>query len=164
MKPLTIRLNDKRECGTCSLCCKVMGVQEGDFHKPKDVWCPCAKKGLGCLVYDNRPSKCRDFNCLWVTGQFGHPEHRPDKIHGVVTSSTDGKNWVIHEDPGYEGYARRVLKDAITAWLDLGPEHYVIIVCGSKRSFNGDIRTFKRLKAAGTSEVLGAQDVTEITK
>jgi hypothetical protein len=137
-----------------------MGVEEGDFHKPKDRWCPHALKKRGCACYETRPTKCRDFNCLWVTGQFGEAAHRPDKIHGVVTATTTGENWVIHEDPGYEGYARRVLKPAIDAWLDRGPSHYVIVVCGSKRSFNGDIRTFERLRAAGTSEVHGAYDVT----
>lgn len=159
---MIIHLKDEaRQCGSCTLCCKVMGVHEGDFHKPKDRWCPHALKHAGCGIYETRPTKCRDFNCLWVTGQFGHPEHRPDKIHGVVTSSTDGKNWVIHEDPGYEGFARQALKPAITAWLDRGEEHYVIVVCGNKRSFNGDMRTFERLKAAGTAEVLGAADITE---
>jgi Fe-S-cluster containining protein len=156
-----IVINEKpRECGGCTLCCKVMGIQEGEFHKPKDEWCPHTKKGTGCGCYSTRPTKCRDFSCMWLTGQFGQTEHRPDKIHGVVIPTTDGRNWVIIEDPGYEGFARQVLKPAITLWLDRGMEHYVIVVCGKKRSFNGDSRTFQKLMADGAPEVLDAQAVT----
>jgi hypothetical protein len=161
MNQKTIVINEQpRICGACNLCCKVMGVQEGEFHKLKDHWCPHTSKGCGCSIYESRPTKCADFNCLWVTGQFGDAQHRPDKIHGVVTTTTDGKNWIIHEDPGYEGHARQVLKPAITTWLDRGSEYYVIVVCGSKRSFNGDTRTFQKLMDAGAPEVLDAKGVT----
>jgi hypothetical protein len=153
--------DETRHCGDCTLCCKVLGVEEGDFHKRKDQWCAHATKRHGCGIYETRPSKCRDFACLWLTGQFGRDEHRPDKIHGVVTPTTDGKNWVIHEDPGFPGHARAVLKRAITTWLDRGKEFYVVVVCGDKRSYNGDVRTFKQMIDAGAPDFAGARDITE---
>ena len=146
-------------CGECTLCCKVMGIQEGDFHKPKDVWCPHAKKGHGCGIYATRPTKCADFQCLWLSGD-GPSEKRPDRIHGFFTMTTDGKNLVLHEDPGYAGQARRAVKREIEHWLDQGPEFYVIVVCGTARSFFGDIRTFRRLESADTVEVVGARNIT----
>ena len=38
---IPLRLNEaKRECGTCTLCCKVYNVQlSPDLMKPKDEWC-----------------------------------------------------------------------------------------------------------------------------
>lgn len=153
-----------RECGSCTLCCKVMGVTEGDFHKPKDQWCVHASKAHGCGIHETAafPTKCRDFQCLWLLGKMLEAD-RPDKVHGVVTPTTDGVNWVIHEDPGYAGHARRMLKPMIDAWLDLGAARYVIVVCGSQRSFMGDVRTFRQLQAREAPEVIGARDITEPT-
>jgi hypothetical protein len=150
---------EARACGPCSLCCKVMGIKDGDFDKPKDQWCPHAKKGRGCGIYPTRPSKCRDFQCLWLVGAFGGPEHRPDKIHAVVTPTTDKKNWVIHEDPGYAGHARRVLKPVIDQWLKRDVSHYVVVVCGTKRVFFGQRQKFEQLRTAGADEVNQIRDV-----
>jgi hypothetical protein len=152
---------EPRVCGPCRACCKVMGVQEGDFHKPKDRWCPHVC-GHGCNTYATRPQPCRDFDCLWLTG-FGGPEHRPDKIHGVLTATKDGGSWVIHEDPGYEGHARAVLKPQIDQWVARGAAFYVVVVCGTKRAFFGDQQTWARLMASAAPEVVGAQAVTMTT-
>lgn len=153
-----------RECGNCRLCCKVMGVAaEGDFpHKLKDHWCPHVC-GHGCAIYARRPSPCRDFTCLWLTG-FGYDAHRPDKLHGVITATADGANMVIHEDPGYEGHARQALKPYIDQWLARGPAYYVVVVCGTKRAFLGDQRKFDQLKASDAAEVVGALDMTMVPR
>lgn len=91
----------ERSCGSCSLCCKVMGVQDPALEKPVGVWCEHAQKGRGCGIYSTRPSACRDFKCLWLGAEFGRfPQFRPDKIHGLLTPTSDGKNFVVHEDPG----------------------------------------------------------------
>jgi uncharacterized protein len=158
-KPLVINLNPDRVCGPCTLCCKVMGVHDGDFNKPKDQWCVHTKKGVGCTIYADRPAKCRGFECLWLQHRFGGPEHRPDKIHGVVTPTSDGENWAIHEDPGYPGVARAALQPYIDYWLNAGRAHYVIIVNGDRRTFLGDAQTYATLQQRGMPEVAGAQNV-----
>ena len=40
-----------------------MGVPEvkKDFE-----WCPHCNPGSGCTIYQNRPVRCRDFNCQWL--------------------------------------------------------------------------------------------------
>lgn len=54
----------QRQCGTCSLCCKVMGVPE---VKKDHEWCPhVALPGGGCKIYAQRPERCRDFHCQWL--------------------------------------------------------------------------------------------------
>lgn len=87
-------------CGPCTLCCKVLAVKEID--KPTNTWCKHASRASGCGIYDTRPTSCRQFNCVWLSNNLA-PHLRPDKIHGVITLTTDGKNIVVFEDPGYPG-------------------------------------------------------------
>ncbi len=54
-----------RECGTCTLCCKVYALPE--LEKPPGVWCKHCAPGKGCKIHDAPPDPCRLFNCLWMT-------------------------------------------------------------------------------------------------
>lgn len=136
-------------CGPCTLCCKLLGVPE--LEKAPDVWCQHATKGKGCAIYRQRPGRCQEFECLWLAGLFGDGEvqFRPDQLHAVIRPTIDGKNLVIHEDPGWRGHARLKLRLLTKEFVKKGPEHYVIIVCGKERVFVGDPRKFRELKAAG---------------
>lgn len=53
-----------RSCGSCTLCCKVLAIDE--LHKPHGEWCPHAKPGRGCAIYAERPGSCREFHCGWL--------------------------------------------------------------------------------------------------
>jgi len=152
-------INEKpRECGECTLCCKVLGIKTDELQKAKDTWCDFAQKKCGCSIYHARPTVCREFECLWLRGQFGGIELRPDKIHGVVTPTTDGSNWVIHEDHGYPGHARQALMPIIKAWLAQKQSNYVIVVTGTKRSYLGHPDTFAKLQGT-VDELTGMRDV-----
>ena len=71
------------QCGTCTLCCKLVHVYEID--KPMGKWCPHCSLGKGCQIYETRPSECKTWNCLWLQGAFGNdPDLRPDKCKVVV--------------------------------------------------------------------------------
>jgi uncharacterized protein len=76
----------KNTCGTCTMCCKIMGVPDME-PEPKQAhkWCQHCLIGKGCGIYDARPSSCREFECLWLKDTRGifKPEDRPDKT-GVV--------------------------------------------------------------------------------
>ena len=55
-----------RSCGSCSMCCYVMGVE--DIGKPKSQWCQHCKPGKGCSIYADRPATCKSsFNCMSVS-------------------------------------------------------------------------------------------------
>jgi hypothetical protein len=86
-----------RLCGDCTLCCKVMAIEE--FEKPAGSWCPHCKPGRGCLVYERRPAECRKYDCLWLIDvRFG--EHwKPSRSKLVLTLSADGIE--IRCDPGF---------------------------------------------------------------
>lgn len=56
-----------RECGDCSLCCKIPFVAE--LNKAVDQWCQHCKPGKGgCTIYESRPEVCRTFQCEWIKG------------------------------------------------------------------------------------------------
>jgi len=74
-------LSKFRECGECSLCCKVVEIEETE--SPRNEWCKhCDPGKAGCTIHSERPDSCRNCDCLWLQGMFDD-EHKPDKT-GVV--------------------------------------------------------------------------------
>jgi hypothetical protein len=93
----------RRECGDCSLCCKVMAIEE--LTKPAGSWCAHCAPGRGCRNYPNRPRECRDFSCLWlIDSRFG-THWKPNSAKLVLTTSADGLE--IRCDPGFPGAWRK---------------------------------------------------------
>ena len=84
-----------RQCGDCSLCCKVLGIPE--LHKPKDSWCPNFTAGIGCRIYTERPPSCRSFVCRWLSDPAMGPEWKPSACKMVVDSKPS--LFVVHVDP-----------------------------------------------------------------
>ena len=84
-----------RECGTCTLCCKVLGI--GALDKPAGTWCPHCRPGQGCTIYESRPEECRTFLCDWLRNEALGPEWKPEKSKIVLASS--GKNILAYVDP-----------------------------------------------------------------
>jgi hypothetical protein len=84
-----------RQCGDCSLCCKVLGIPE--LEKPKDAWCPNFLAGTGCRIYADRPPSCRNFVCRWLSDTAMGPEWKPNVCKMVVDSKPS--LFVVHVDP-----------------------------------------------------------------
>jgi uncharacterized protein len=85
-------------CGNCTLCCKLLGVQELD--KPPNKWCVLCDIGEGCSIYPDRPRTCRDFECGYLLSNLPI-NFRPDKLHMVITGETADGSVLIHVDPHY---------------------------------------------------------------
>ena len=52
-----------KDCGECSLCCKLLDVP--GLAEPGQ-WCPHCQPGKGgCLIHDDRPEICLGFDCFW---------------------------------------------------------------------------------------------------
>jgi hypothetical protein len=79
----------ERTCGTCTLCCKVMGIVE--LEKPPDRWCAHCKPGQGCDIYETRPTSCRTFVCGWLTDPTMPAEMRPDRTKVVLYADANGR-------------------------------------------------------------------------
>ena len=93
-----------RACGTCTLCCKVIAVD--DFDKKPGVWCPHCIRGKGCGIYEARPTDCRTFFCHWMTEKSLGPEWKPEKSK-LVAVPGDGGHMTVFVDPGTPGAWRQ---------------------------------------------------------
>jgi hypothetical protein len=54
-----------RECGTCTVCCTHLTIDDPDLQKPAGVACCNLRPEGGCRIYDSRPHTCRTFYCGW---------------------------------------------------------------------------------------------------
>lgn len=118
-----------RMCGPCSLCCKVLGIEE--LNKPKNVWCVNAKRGHGCVVHETIiPQSCIDFVCMWLEKEHKdgglREEFRPDKIHAVLTWLPKGSPGIcVRVDPGYPN-SHKIFP--LSAFIDYVRQKVVLVV------------------------------------
>lgn len=75
-----------RQCGQCTLCCKLVPVSEID--KPANKRCAHQRAFKGCAIYASRPLTCRLWSCVWH-GDEGSGLSRPDQSHYVVDPVPD---------------------------------------------------------------------------
>ncbi len=86
-----------RECGTCTMCCKVFRIPEVD--KVAGQWCRHVAQGRGCSIHATRPDVCRTFFCHYLrNGQLG-PEWKPAQAKFVLYTEMNGKRLVVATDP-----------------------------------------------------------------
>jgi hypothetical protein len=92
----------KRECGSCRLCCKILGVPNFIGKPDPHGWCAHACAG-GCAIYSDRPQECRDFNCMWLLDERFGEYWKPSKSKIVINPKLDGdKAYVAFVvDPDY---------------------------------------------------------------
>lgn len=77
-----------RSCGSCSLCCTVLRVDE--LQKLGGV--PCSKLGAageGCSIHATRPGICRRYRCLWLQGRLEAGD-RPDRLGAILDLLSEG--------------------------------------------------------------------------
>ena len=99
---------DKRSCGECVACCVYLKISE--LNKPGLTPCQhlkeltgehtCSTEG-GCSVYEDKPTVCRDYRCLWLNGH-GAEEDRPDKS-GLLMDTIHQVGNAIECKPIWEG-------------------------------------------------------------
>lgn len=105
-----------RPCGSCSLCCKVIGI--GALNKPAGRWCPHFSRGQGCAIYAGAPSECRSFQCFWSTEVLKTDEWKPDRCKLVVWSDKPDRI-IVDVDGDYPNAWRRApYYNQIKAWSD----------------------------------------------
>ena len=125
-------MNESRSCGDCLLCCKLPAIPS--LQKPAFTWCKNAKVGHGCSAYDQRPTECRDFNCLWLTNLHLGDEWQPSRARFYIDPKSNG-NLVVMVDPSFPQAWR---KPIYYEWLrKVGVQLmekgcYVLILVGKK--------------------------------
>lgn len=82
----------QRECGDCTVCCTILGVNEIGKLPQETCEHVCADK---CAIYENRPHSCREFECLWLSGAIpGDERRRPDNL-GLMFVPNNDYQWMI---------------------------------------------------------------------
>lgn len=86
-----------RECGDCTMCCKLAAVPE--LAKPANVWCKHVAQGVGCKIHDTRPTSCSTFDCQWLLDPTLGPEWKPNHAKFLLWRTPAG-SWLVAVDPG----------------------------------------------------------------
>jgi len=117
-----------RECDGCTLCCKLIGVEE--LAKPAGVQCPNNSGCGGCGIYETRPPSCRTFHCGYLLAPYLGPEWRPDIAKFLLVSTVDGMLMVAHVDPDYpDAWRREPYQSRLREWARLGlPSRASVVV------------------------------------
>lgn len=85
-----------RSCRECSLCCRVLGVDE--IEKPPNAACPNCVAAVGCRIYESRPDECRDFYCGYLTLPMVDEKWFPARSGMVVYPAPEGNRLTVHVD------------------------------------------------------------------
>jgi len=89
-----------RACGSCSLCCTLLRVDE--LAKLGGTPCVHQRAEGGCAIHARRPAICRRYRCLWLAGALEEGD-RPDRLGAVLDLASRGglPELVVHErEPG----------------------------------------------------------------
>ena len=126
-----------RECGTCTLCCKVAAVEE--LSKPNGAWCHHCVKGQRCAIYDARPPSCRSFYCQWMIETGLGPEWKPERAKFALVKTEAGRRLTALVDPGFpSAWRRSPYYENLKQWATLGaarlPQLYLVDVLIGIRS------------------------------
>jgi hypothetical protein len=89
--------NRVKSCGSCSLCCKVLAVDQ--LKKPMGAWCPHHGAGAGCTIHATRPHACRTFDCVWLMDPEMPQRFRPDRTKVVLDQDAAGRRLIARCDP-----------------------------------------------------------------
>ena len=123
------RLVPGRECGSCSMCCKVYNIAE--INKPAGKWCPHCKPKKGCVIHDALPRQCAEFNCQWRLQEQMPAHWKPDQAKMVVTiHPVNGYVLVQVDHSAPSAWRRQPYYDQLRIWakqnLHLG---IYVLVC-----------------------------------
>lgn len=96
-------MSTMNSCGECGVCCTLLAIEE--LGKPAGPACEHLQGG--CAIYDDRPSSCRGFHCLWLKSERLTPEARmgpdwrPDRAGFVMYSERGGMRLNVVVDPAH---------------------------------------------------------------
>jgi hypothetical protein len=86
-----------RNCDGCTMCCKLLRVEE--LETPPLSWCPHCVAKSGCAIYVDRPTECRQFYCEYLLDASLGEHWKPSRCKMVVVLEDHVGDLVIHTDP-----------------------------------------------------------------
>jgi hypothetical protein len=73
-----------RECGSCTVCCRMLKISAPELKKLAGMLCQHCT-GAGCGIYEKRPAVCGGYYCGWRGMAYLTEHWRPDRC-GVLIS------------------------------------------------------------------------------
>jgi len=120
-----------KECGSCSLCCKLVPVKE--IEKPRNTWCEhCTKPG--CAIYADRPRSCVKWSCVWLLSDL--PESlKPRVCHVVIDPVAEEVRWTIDGGEPEAWFACQIWVDPThpNAWNNPELLGYLATLCAQEK-------------------------------
>lgn len=117
----------QRECGSCTLCCKLMKVTE--LKKPALKWCKHCDVGVGCRIYENRPNECQQFSCMYLLDENLDEHWNPLKSKMVLAYEPDQNRFAIHVDPGRkDSWRKEPYYSQIKSWANSFTENKDLVI------------------------------------
>ena len=123
-----------RDCRECSLCCRILGVDE--IEKPQNVWCRHCDVGRGCKLYDSRPEECRSFFCGYLTLPMVDEKWFPARSRMVVYPAPEGNRLTVHVDPKRpDAWKQEPHHSELRRWArHVADRDFQVLVCIGKRT------------------------------
>jgi len=119
-----------RECGSCTLCCKVYHVPEID--KVAGKWCQHCAPGKGCSIHKAAPAQCAAFNCLWRTEGTLAPAWKPERAKMVLSVFPQNGFIYVQVDPGApSAWRKQPYYDQLHRWAEASLQrgrHVIVFV------------------------------------
>jgi len=104
-----------RSCTGCTMCCKLLRIEALD--KPRLQWCTHCNIGVGCKIYEDRPTECRTFNCGYLTEAHIGDHWKPAKSRMVISLATSANRMVVYVDPDRpDAWRREPYYSDIKSW------------------------------------------------
>jgi len=123
---------DGKSCGSCGMCCKLLGVDA--VQKPPGTWCQHYMRGQGCGIYHERPKACASFECLWLDSDKLDDAWRPDRAKFVMYTEREGLRLNVIVDPASPtAWRREPYYSRIKAMSQRTAEGCELVVCVGER-------------------------------
>jgi len=117
-------VKNNRECGSCTLCCKMLYVK--DYNSPIGKYCKNCNPNQGCKIHEERKEICRTFDCLWIKQTQIPESYRPDRCHFLFELPSHSLVYFGHVDTDYpETFNSEKLKNIIKKINEAG--HSVVL-------------------------------------
>lgn len=82
-----------RTCGSCSVCCISLLIDQPTLKKQAGVPCANLRPQGGCSIYSDRPLACKTWHCGWRMFPLS-PSMRPDISNVLIKYEQENINFI----------------------------------------------------------------------
>lgn len=122
MQPLDL----VRSCDGCTLCCKIMEIEE--LEKPPGKWCGQCDIGSGCRIYDGRPASCAAFTCGYLSWPPVAERWNPKKCKMVITTDKPDQVVVRVDESRPDAWKAEPFYSDLKFWAKMGGSEQQLLV------------------------------------